>query len=192
VTERFVDPGAFIQQGKIVSMVDTSKVRILVDIPEAEVPHATVGVGAEIQFDALPEKVFRAAISRSSETLDPTLRTMRVEIDVPNLDNAILPGMFGRVALDVDRHPDSLVVPAGAIVFQQERAFVFVDGGGRVKKVLVTPGTEDGAWWEIKKGLTGEESVILPEGKTLVEGMPFRVTAAAERPPSRMAEGGKK
>jgi RND family efflux transporter MFP subunit len=192
VTERFVDPGAFVQQGKIVSMVDTSKVRVLVDIPESEVPRATVGVVAEIQFDALPGKVFRAAISRSAGSLDPILRTMRIEIDVPNPNSTILPGMFGRVALDVDHHPHSLVVPASAVLLQQDRAFVFVEAGGRIKKVLVTPGTEDGPWWEIQKGLTGDESVILPEGRTLVEGNPIRLVAGAEHPPTKMAEGGEK
>jgi membrane fusion protein (multidrug efflux system) len=190
VTERFVDPGAFIQQGKIVSMVDISKVRVLVDIPESEAPHASVGVRAQVQLDALPGKVFQAAISRSAGALDPTLRTMRVEIDVPNPEFTIYPGMFARVALAVDRHAHALVVPAGAVVLQQDRAFVFIDANGKAKKVQVTPGTEDGSWWEIQKGLTGEESVILPEGRTLTEGMPIRPADGVEHPPMRMAEGG--
>jgi RND family efflux transporter MFP subunit len=106
ITERCVDPGAFIQQGKIVSLVDTSKVRVLVDIPESEVRAAQVGTKAEVRFDALPETTYRATVSRCAEALDPTLRTMRVEIDVQNKDLRIYPGMFGRVSLEVDPRPN--------------------------------------------------------------------------------------
>ncbi|HLY76063.1 MAG TPA: efflux RND transporter periplasmic adaptor subunit, partial [Planctomycetota bacterium] len=157
ITERFVDPGAFIQQGKIVSMVDISKVRVLVDVPEAEVRAAQVGTKADAQFDALPGKAFPAAVSRTAGSLDTTMRTMRIEIDVENPAMVIYPGMFARVALAVDPHPAALVLPAEAVTLQQDRAFVFVDAEGKAKKVQVTLGIEDDHRWEILKGLTGTE-----------------------------------
>jgi len=141
ITERFADPGAFIQQGKLVSMVDISKVRVLVDIPESEVRAAQVGNQSEIQFDALPGKVFKASVSRSAGSLDSTLRTMRIEIDVPNPGFSIYPGMFARVSLDVDLHPAVLVLPMEAVTLQQDKAFVFIDMEGKAKKVPITLGT---------------------------------------------------
>jgi membrane fusion protein (multidrug efflux system) len=171
VTERFVDPGAFMQQGKIVSIVDTSKVRVLVDVPEAEVRFASVGTQASIRFDALPGRCIRASISRSSGALDPILRTMRIELDLPNPEFSIYPGMFARVELGVERRPNALVIPSKAVTNLQNHSFVFVNLEGKAKKVPVTVGTEDGDWCEASSGLTGDELIILPEGKTVTEGM---------------------
>jgi RND family efflux transporter MFP subunit len=190
ITERFVDPGAFIQQGRIVSMVDPSKVRVLVDVPESEARASRAGTPVEVRFDALPGKSCRAAVSRSSGSLDATLRTMRVEIDVPNPDFAILPGMFARVSLEVDPHPKALVLPEEAVVVQQDKAFVFVDAGGKAKKVVVTTGVEDDHRREILKGLKGDETVLLPAGKALVDGIAVRSTEVPDGPPTRSAANG--
>jgi RND family efflux transporter MFP subunit len=174
VTERFVDPGAFLQQSKILSIVNTAKVRVLVDVPEAEVRFAQPGTEAAIRFDALPGKSVKAAISRSAGALDPILRTMRIELDVPNADGGLYPGMFARVELGVERRPHALVIPCKAVAILQEHAFVFVDLGGTAKKVSVTLGTADGEWTEACTGLTGDELLILPEGKALIDGMAVR------------------
>jgi RND family efflux transporter MFP subunit len=171
VTERFVDPGAFIQQGKLVTIVDTAKVRVIVDVPEAEVRFSQTGTEAAVRFDALPGKSVRAVISRSSGTLDPVLRTMRIEMDIPNADASLFPGMFARVELGVERKPQALVIPSKAVSILQEKAFVFVNSGGTAKKVGVTLGTADGQWFEACSGLTGDELIILPEGTALVDGM---------------------
>lgn len=171
VTERFVDPGAFMQQGRIVSIVDTSKVRILLDVPEAEVRFAHVGTRASIRMDALPGAKISAAISRSSGSLDPLTRTMKVELDVPNADQSIYPGMFARVELGVDLRPNALVIPSKAITVRQDRSYVFVNFGGTAKKISVILGTSDEEWSEACSGLKGDELIILPEGRSLQEGM---------------------
>jgi membrane fusion protein (multidrug efflux system) len=176
VTERFVDPGAFIQQGKIVSMVDTSTVRVLVDVPESEVRFASAGTPAEIHFDALPGKSILSKISRTAGDLDPVARTMRVEMDVSNPDLTLLPGMFAHAELLVDRHPNALVVPAQAVTVQQDRSFLFINAGGTAKKVFITLGAHDGTWCEAVSGLRGDEAIILPEGKPVMEGLPVRST----------------
>jgi RND family efflux transporter MFP subunit len=190
ITERFVDPGAFIQQGKIVSMVDPSKVRVLVDVPESEARAARLGTPVEVRFDALPGKACRAAVSRSSGSLDTMLRTMRVEVDVPNTDFAILPGMFARVSLEVDPHAAALVLPEEAVVLQQDKAYVFVEVGGKAKKVPVTPGMEDDRRREILKGLKGDETVLVPGGKPLVDGTAVRSIETPDGPPTKTAAGG--
>jgi len=171
VTERFVDPGAFIQQGKIVSIVDTSKVRVLLDVPEGEVRFAQPGTQASVQFDALPGVCLKAVISRTAGALDPILRTMRVELDVPNPQFSIYPGMFARVELGVERRPNAIVIPSKAVTVLQNHSYVFVDLGGTAKKVSVTVGTSEGDWCEAASGLKGDEVIILPEGKTVTEGM---------------------
>jgi multidrug efflux pump subunit AcrA (membrane-fusion protein) len=113
-----------------------------------------------------------------------------VEIDVQNKDLRIYPGMFGRVSLEVDPRPMALVLPAEAVTLQQDKAFVFVDDGGKAKKIPVTLGMEDGPVWEILKGLTGNETVLIPEGKPLVEGVAVRVVETRKGPATKtVAEG---
>jgi RND family efflux transporter MFP subunit len=171
VTDRFVDPGAFVQQGKIVSLVDASKVRILVDVPEAEVRFAEVGTLAEVSFDALPELTVQGKVARSSEALDVATRTMRVEIELPNPEFKIRPGMFAHVGLSIERRVDALVIPSKAVLGKLEKRFVFVNWSGTAKRIAVDLGVENGEWVETTKGLSGNEAVIIPEGRNLVEGM---------------------
>jgi RND family efflux transporter MFP subunit len=171
VTERFADPGAFLQQGKIVSIVDISKVRIVVDVPEAEVRFAQPGTPGIVRFDALPGKTLNVAISRAAGTLDPILRTMRIELDLPNPDHVLFPGMFARVQIGVERRPRAIVIPSKAVTVLQNHSFVFVNIAGTAKKIPVTVGTADGDWCEAASGLTGDELIIVPDGKVLTEGM---------------------
>jgi RND family efflux transporter MFP subunit len=170
VTERFVDPGAFVQQAKIMALVDPSVIRVVVDIPETETRFATVGTEAEIRFDALAGSSVHAKISRIATALDPASRAMRVEIDVPNPELRILPGMFAHATLGVERKPDALAIPAGAVLQQHDRSFVFVNAGGVARKQAVTLGTTDGDWCETCSGLNGDESLILPDGQPIAEG----------------------
>jgi RND family efflux transporter MFP subunit len=171
VTERYADPGAFIQQGKLVSIIDASKVRVVVDIPESEVRFSLPGTEARIHLDALPARKLLGKISRSSGVLDTVSRTMKVEIDLPNSESDIYPGMFARVELGLERHPNVLAIPSKAIGSSHDKSFVFVTLGGKVKKIAVTVGTQDGDWCEARTGLTGEELIILPDGRTLIDGM---------------------
>jgi RND family efflux transporter MFP subunit len=176
VTERFVDPGAFVQLAKIVALVDPSVIRVMVDVPEPEARFAQVGTPAEIQFDALGSKPISAKISRIATTLDPVARAMRVEIDVPNPDYRILPGMFAHAKLGVERKPNVLVVPAKSVIQQQDRSYVYLCSGGVAKKLEITLGTMDGEWCEARSGLTGDELVILPEGQVLMDGTSIQLS----------------
>lgn len=171
VTERYVDPGAFLQQSKIISMEDTSKVRVLVDVPESEVRFADVGSTATVRFDALPGMIVTAKIERRSPALDTATRTMRAELDIANPERRIFPGMFAHVELAVERRTDALALPRKAIVVQQDKPFVFICVEGLARKIPITVGTEDSAWTEATGGLKGDESILIPEGQALVEGM---------------------
>jgi RND family efflux transporter MFP subunit len=175
VTERYVDVGAFIQQGKIMALVDAAKVRVVVDIPESEVRFATPGTQSEITVDSLPGRNVLATVSRSAGAVDPLMRTLRVEIDVPNRDLSILPGMFVRVTLGVDCHPNALVVPDQALSLEQDKAFVFVvDTLGKAKKLEVTTGIKTSEWCEVMAGLSGDETVLLSKGIAISDGMTVR------------------
>lgn len=171
VTERFVDPGAFLQQGRIISLTDSSVVRVIVDVPEAEVRFAQPGTSANIHFQALGDDGgFEAKITRVASSLDVSTRTMRVELEMPNSKGTIFPGMFAKVKIDVEKRANALVIPQAAIVDEHDKTFVFVSTNGHAKKVAVTLGAVEGKWTEAATGLKGDEPIILPTAEGLSDG----------------------
>lgn len=171
VTERFVDPGALVQAGPVVTVVDLSKVRVIVDVPEPDVRLVAVGTPADVRLDALPGRAFPTKVARASSSLDPGTRTLRAELEVSNSDGAILPGMYASVSLVLERHADALALPAKAIQSEQGKPCVFVVAEGKAHKVAVSLGIDDGVRTEVTSGLAGDESVILPGRETPTDGM---------------------
>lgn len=80
-----------------VSRVDI--IRVVVAVPDRDAPRLRVGSEATIKFDALPDKMFKGKVARIAGALDPAKRTLRAEIDLPNPDGKLLPGMYGTVTL---------------------------------------------------------------------------------------------
>jgi membrane fusion protein (multidrug efflux system) len=175
ITERFVDPGAFIKEGRIVHIEDTTTVRVLVDVPEPEVRFAEVGTTAVVHLDAFPGMEIQGKITRRAPGLDLATRTMIAEIELANPERKILPGMFARVELAVERRKEVLALPGKAIVIHQDKAFVFVQADGTAQKVAVALGTVDGPWTEVTQGLKGDESILLSDGQPLVDAMPIQI-----------------
>jgi RND family efflux transporter MFP subunit len=121
---------------------DISKLRLYVTVPETEV--ATVRAGEAIRFSvpAFPGETFRATLERIGHAVDAKTRTMAVELDVPNREHRLAPGMFAQVEWMARRASASFLVPVTAVATTTERTFV----------VRITNGTTD--WVTVKKGNT--------------------------------------
>lgn len=124
VTHRTVDPGDLVQSGQtssrtekkpLFTIVQIDKVRVEVHIPERDVALADVGDKARFKHDALPGGAIEGKIARISKSLDPITRTMMVEIDFPNPNHKMLPGMFGQMTILLEESSDRLVLPAACI-----------------------------------------------------------------------------
>ncbi len=186
VTERFVDPGALIQAATTASVnvspvvtvqrVDT--VRVFVDVPEPEVPAVDRGDPATLVLSAIPEKKFTGTVTRFASALDPATRTMKVEIDFPNPDGLLRPGMYGNLTLNLETHAATLTLPAPALVTEKGKTFVYVVEDGKARKVEVTTGIDDGMRVEIVKGLQGNEEVIVAGGNAVTDGGAVRAVMA--------------
>jgi multidrug resistance efflux pump/beta-lactamase regulating signal transducer with metallopeptidase domain len=104
VTHRAVDTGMFIPAAgqanakPLLTVARTDIVRIVVQVPESSIAEIRTGARATVRIDALPNKQFEAKVSRFARALEPATRTMRVEIDLPNPDGLLLPGMTGVVS----------------------------------------------------------------------------------------------
>lgn len=177
VTDRFVDPGALLQAAtasdsvqKIVAVAKVDKVRVAIDVPESEAPHVRASGDATVMIDAMPGKQFQGSISRFSRSLNPATRTMRAEIDLPNTDGVLLPGMFGRATLTLAIRAGAVTVPAEALHAEGERSFVYEAIGGLARRVDVETAPGDGIDIEITGGLDGSERVIVATRQPLSDG----------------------
>lgn len=187
VTARFADPGALIQAGAsgpaeraaIVTVMDMCRVRVFVDVPEAEVAHTHRDDPAEVHLDGLPDKVFHGTVTRFSTALDPQTRTMRAEIDFENHDHAIRPGMFGKATIKLGEEKAAMFLPAQALrLGAGGGSFVFVVREGRVRTVPVRTGVDDGRLVQVI-GLRGNETVVLSSPDRLEDGVAVNAVKAA-------------
>ncbi len=117
VTARNYDPGDMTGNLPILTVARTQPVKIVVNISESELSKIKRGMPAIVTFDTYGDEVFNGTVTLVSPTVDQSSRTFGAEITLPNSDNRILPGMFGRVQLSLgtERH---VVVPDKSIVKQ--------------------------------------------------------------------------
>jgi RND family efflux transporter MFP subunit len=186
VTQRSVDPGDLVRNvsnsdgsGKplfTVSKVDVLRVRV--PIPERDAVWVKKGDAVEMSFPALPGEVFENSIvARLSGRLDPKTRTMMIEVDVPNADGRLIPGMYGKVEV-IMQEKLALVLPSGAVRFDQsgEVSIVYVlKEDNSISHVPVKTGIDDGHVIEILSGLSGSEQVVTRMLGRLMDGQTVSV-----------------
>jgi RND family efflux transporter MFP subunit len=158
----------------ILVIQDLDPVKIQVEVEERHISLVRVGSVAQVTTDAYPGKVFQAKATRILHALDPRSRTLGFEMEIPNGDHLLKPGMYARAELVIDHHPAAILVPGEAITVENDKPIVFVVQNGGVSRRTVTTGVTQGTLVEVTKGLTGDESLIV-EGKELVrEGQKVR------------------
>jgi len=117
VTARNYDPGDMTGTLPILTVAQVQPVKIIINVSESELSHIKKGMPAEVKFDTYGDELFQGVITMVAPTVDSNSRTFGVEITVQNPDSRILPGMFGRVKLNLGV-ADHVVVPDRAVVKQ--------------------------------------------------------------------------
>jgi membrane fusion protein (multidrug efflux system) len=184
VTERFVDPGAFVpaavatslpQTAAVVRLADFSRIRVAVPVPEAEAVHVRVGTRAGVRVDEAGTAPLAATVSRISWSLERDTRTMMAEVDLDNSGLGLRPGMLAHVRLSVEEHPSVPAVPASAVLREKAGTFVFLLGeDNRVRKTPVRTGFVDDALAEVLEGVEAGVRIALPSKSPLRDGMVVR------------------
>ena len=154
VTKRSVDPGKLVQDNSspnteplfIISQIDP--VRVVVDVPEIENAYVNPGEDALVTFHALPGKEFSCKVSRISWALDASSRNLRAEIDLPNPEGILRPGMYASIRIKAVLG-ETFVLPLGAIVRSPDGAFGFKIADGKAKKIDLKIGRVEGEWVEL-------------------------------------------
>jgi membrane fusion protein (multidrug efflux system) len=155
VGKRNVDPGAMVNTNTaIASVVDISKLRLVVNVVERDLRLVTPGDLADVEVDAYPGEKFKGKIARVSPVLDPATRTAAMEVEIPNSDYKLKPGMYARINLTVEERKNALVVPKTAVVdFENKRGVWKPNQEKRATFAPVTLGIEGPEQVEILTGL---------------------------------------
>jgi RND family efflux transporter MFP subunit len=154
VGERFADEGTMMTANTpIVSVIDISALKAVIHVIERDYPRMKPDQPAIIATDAFPDRVFTGKIARIAPLLKETARQARVEIDIPNPDTMLKPGMFVRVNIEFNRHENVTVVPVDSLVKDGDGWIIFLIDKERMRaqRVPVKPGIIDGDTAEIRE-----------------------------------------
>ena len=168
ITERKIDIGNLVTAGSastttpMYRMAQTDPLRIFVDVPQsASGELMNAGVPAEIRATGAVGGVFSGKIARSAESINAQARTMRVEVDMPNVDHRLVPGMYVNVAFRLQ--PRGLVeVPAAALIFRASGTQVArVDANSKIEFTNVTIARDNGSLVELASGVKPGDRLVL-------------------------------
>jgi multidrug efflux pump subunit AcrA (membrane-fusion protein) len=128
--------------------------------PENDVPHLHIGDPAIVKPFGFDGKPFIGKITRFSLRLDPETRNMRTEIDLPNPEERLYPGMYAEVSLEMNRRPDALTVPAAAVGSDGDGNFVYTITDNRIARLAIKSGLADNGRIEVTAGLSEKTPVV--------------------------------
>jgi RND family efflux transporter MFP subunit len=181
ITQRAVDVGSLIQSGStfMFTVMHSHIIRTQVFVPQDQAFGLAPGVKAVVRVPEMPDRTFPGEVTRIADALQQGTRTLLVEIDVPNPDGALTPGIYCAVELHIPRKAPSFLVPAEAIIFSRDGLQVaLVDNGVvHIRKVSVV--RDFGTQVEVRDGVKPGDQVILNPMVDLIDGSRARPRAAA-------------
>jgi RND family efflux transporter MFP subunit len=185
ITQRSMWPGDFVRAGSdggvpLLTVERTDKMRVIVQIPDPDVPYCDPGDEATIKIDALPAPI-TAPVTLIARSEDPQTKLMRAEIHVDNPEGKLRQGMYGWVTILLDRESDQLSVPSHCLVGKARdgKGSVYVVREGRARLVKIKYGIDNGHLVAVLSGLTQKDQVITQAPPSLHDGE--AVTAAASK-----------
>jgi RND family efflux transporter MFP subunit len=175
VTKRNIDVGSLVQADAtsgtfMFTVMQTDVIRTQVYVPQDQAFGVEPGVEAVVRVAELPDRSFPGKVTRIADALDPNTRTLLTEIDVPNPDGTLPPGIYCTVELHIPQKDPSVIVPADAIVFDADGLHVALVKKGIVHMQKVTILRDFGTEVEISDGLEPGDHVVLNPPVNLAEG----------------------
>lgn len=190
-TQSGANPAPPASGNELFRVAQLGTLRIFVGVPQSGATAISTGMTASVTFADLPGREFQAKVTRTANALDPAARTLLTELQLPNKDGKLLPGMYASVRFRNHRDVPPLIVRGDALITNGSGISVAVlnDAGNGLKKVhlqAVRPGRDYGAEMEILGGLHGGETVVANPGDEVREGA---VVKAEVVPPARGGTG---
>jgi RND family efflux transporter MFP subunit len=173
VTDRNLDIGALISQGStlLFRVAQIEVLRTYIEVPQTNAPVVKVGDPAWISFAEYPGRSFAGAITRTSNSLDPTTRTMLTEVQLPNTEHQLLPGMFAMVKLTVPTIGSAVLIPGEAMMVRSEGPLVAtVTDQNVIHLEQINVGHDYGNTVEVLTGLSAGQKIVVNPGDSVIEG----------------------
>jgi RND family efflux transporter MFP subunit len=188
VTQRAVDVGSLVQAGStfMFTLMHSNVIRVQVFVPQDQAFGLAAGVDAVIRVPEMPDRAFPGRVTRIAEALQQGTRTLLAEVDVPNPDGALRPGIYCSVELDIPRKVPSLLISANAVIFNRDGLQVAVVENDVVHIRKVTVARDLGTQIEVRNGVKAGDQVVLNPMVDLADSSAVRTerpagTAAASR-----------
>jgi RND family efflux transporter MFP subunit len=194
ITERTVDEGDFIQNAStgqskpLITITALEQVRMIMQVPEKEVPWTHIGAEAIIHFDAKEHWQSIGHVSRIARALDQQSRTMRIEIDLDNREGKLMPGMYGHVNLILQKLDNAMAVPATAVFSRRGENYIVLAAQGQAHRVPVRIRFDNGEELEVVKlvdgqeiPLNGTEDLIVSNKGEIADGQKIKATPLAKK-----------
>jgi RND family efflux transporter MFP subunit len=187
ITQRNVDVGSLVQGNAntgtfMFEVMQRDVIRVFVYVPQDAAFNVVPGVDAVVRVPEIPNREFPGKVTRIADALQSGTRTLLTEIDIPNPDDALQPGVYCTVELRIPRPTPSFSVPAEAIIFNRNGLQVAVvnDGKAEIRKLRVM--RDFGTWVEADDGVSSGEHVILNPPVNLTNGGKVQIRSDAMAP----------
>jgi RND family efflux transporter MFP subunit len=178
ISQRLVDVGTLVNAGAgsstsaLFEIEATNPIRAFTNLPQPYSANVRPGAEAKVTVRQFPDRAFPGRVMRTSGALDPSTRTLRAEVDVPNDKGELLAGMYGEVSISVDVSHRVVQVPSSAILADARGMHVaVVDDKGRVHLVAVQQGLDNGTTVDLVSGLQGGEQVMVTPPADAADGL---------------------
>ena len=198
ITARNIDVGTLVTAGTgnsgtpLFSMVQSDPLRVYVFVPQENAASMREGLKAKILVQERPGQDFEGTVTRTAGALDPTSRTMQVEVQVPNHDGKLYAGMYGEVKFLLPDDNAPIVVPADAFAFRaQGPQVVTVTNDDHIHWQKISVGRDFGTQLEVLDGLKENTEVVMNPTDDLREGVKVQVKGAEKpKPEGSVAQSG--
>jgi membrane fusion protein (multidrug efflux system) len=171
VATREVKPGQHLAINDVAFRItDTSELIAYLQIPQSELAKFAAGHTASIKVAAMPGSAFDATIARISPTIDTRNGTFRATAIIDNKAGNLAPGMFGQFTIAYEEHADALVVPAEALIDEDDESAVYIVANGEVERRVVETGVQNNGKVEILDGLSENDVIVVVGHSSLRDG----------------------
>lgn len=190
ITSRSIDQGALVSSGAVtgnrplMTLVQLDTVRAMLNVPQSAAMHVHVGQTATLLAHDLGNAAFTGRITLTASAIDPVTRTLLVELQVPNSDRRLLPGMYAHVSLRVAATGTGLRVPATALIIRADGPQVAAVDKGKAHLIKIVLGRDFGTTLEVLKGVTEGMALIVNPSEQLSDGASVNAIARGAKAPA--------
>jgi RND family efflux transporter MFP subunit len=194
ITARNVDIGSLVSSGSNASIPVLYKLgridrmRIFVDVPQADSEYIRVGQTCSIHLRELPDRVFAATVTRFANAIDIASRTMRTEVQIDNPKGELLPGMYAQVQFNLERTKPPVLIPANTLVASPagDQVVVVKDGLAHFRTIDVIQ--DYGPAVEVGNGVAFGDSLVANVNDSIRDNERVKIVSHIELPPQPQAE----